>query len=1148
MQKKWLIGIPDRESQKKLWKIMKLTIALLIGFMMTVSAANTYSQKTKLDVNLSNTTIKGLFDFIEQNSEFIFLYRNEDINTSKKVDIELKDASINQILDAALKSEKIVYDVYERQIVIRKVGEPNPTNQQPQKKEITGTVSDKKGISLPGVSVVVNGTTTGTISDGDGKFKIVIPADAKSLTFSFVGMETQEITIGSKSLYNIEMLENTVGLDEVIAIGYGSQRKKDITGSVATIRSEEIVSGGPVDVLSGIEGKLSGVMITSSSGDPSAGVDIAIRGKNSISAGTSPLIVIDGLPYDINTSEIAQASIGSNNSSNPLSQINPADIESVTVLKDASATSIYGSRGANGVIIIETKSGSKGKALISFDSSLGVSNTTRYIPVLNGNEFTEFRRVVDPKGILFFNNGDPNSPMDPYALKQHNWQDEILRSGLQQNYGLSLSGKTDETTYSASFGYLNNDAIIQNNDNQRYTLRVKVDNQRNKKLLIGLNASGTYSIINGATQIGGGNYKNGIIQNLLISTPVELYNPNFDPSNVYISPSSMIDQAYRKSATLNFISDAYVHYAITPELKLIISGGASITGSKDSEFYGKTTSWGVGDNGYSNLNQANAYAINSSIQLHYTKIFREKHNLSAMLATENNLYNFEWFGVTQTNFLDESTGVFDISKGATSKNVGSTRDQTKRVSFFGRVNYIYNEKHILTVNFRADGSDKFGPGKRYGYFPSGAYAWMLINEKFMKNQSLFSNAKLRVSYGLSGNDRIPSYSYLAKLENTYYNGVLGMAPNSQANNDLKWETTYQSNIGIDLGILRNRLTLTADVYQKQTHDMLIPTPTPGQTGYAQQWQNIGRVDNNGFEIQLSSKNIDKKDFKWSTDFNISHNKNKVVNLGLKSFIPVEIPDAFIQEIGRVSIGRALGEAYGYVFNGVYQISDFTWQNGNDVNIPANNRIYTLKTSVVSVEGVNVLPGSFKFKDLSGDGKITLDGDRAPISSSDPKFFGGITNTFQYKNFDLNIFFQGSYGGQIFNESKYRLEGGGMLTFMNVTKDFYYNHWTPENPSNKLGTYADFNRTSLLASSYYVEDGSFLRLKSVSFGYNLNKGALRLLSLKSARISITGNNIYTWTKYSGYDPEINSGNALMSGVDRISYPRARTILFGLNVTF
>ncbi len=505
--------------------------------------------------------------------------------------------------------------------------------------------------------------------------------------------------------------------------------------------------------------------------------------------------------------------------------------------------------------------------------------------------------MIDADGYLFFNNGNPNSPRDPYELTQHNWQDEILRRGFQQNYGVSMSGKSDKTSYSASLGLLDNDAIVKNNNQQRLSMRLKVNHQKNEKLNLGLATSGSYYEINGASQSGGGNALfNGVVQNLVISTPVELYNPTFDPGNSYISPSSMIDDAYRKSATAFINTNATLDYTILEGLRLKLIGGGSFTSSKGSEYYGKNTNWGALDKGYSNLNEARTYSLNGTVQLNYSKYFNENHNLNAMIAAETNVYNYEWFGITKTNFLDESTGVFDISKGSTVKNSSSFRDKNKRVSFFGRATYTFKDKHIFTGTFRADGSDKFGPGNRYGFFPSAAYSWVLINEGFMQNQTVLSNAKIRLSYGVTGNDRIPSYRYLARLGNTYYNGELGMSPTSQENKQLKWETTYQANIGVDLAFVNDAINLTVDLYSKQTHDMLIPTPTAGRTGYREQWQNIGRVDNEGFEIQLSTRNINKRDFKWTTDFNISHNKNTVVDLGLLDFIPVYINGAWIQDV------------------------------------------------------------------------------------------------------------------------------------------------------------------------------------------------------------------------------------------------------------
>lgn len=1129
-------------------KRMKLT--LLFSFLaITTTWANSFSQ-TKLSLNLENATVYKLITTIEDQTDFLFLYQDDVFKKDQRVTIHAKNESLESILKQFEKQAFVSYEVTDYQIILKKkIHKVELMDQQKKAIEITGTVTDKNGDPIPGVNVLEVGTTNGTITDFNGIYSLSIRNENSVLKFSFVGYVSQKVTVGKQKKIDISLVEDTENVDEVVVIGYGTQKKKDVTGSISTIKSDKLLDNSPINVIDGMQGKVAGVFISSASGEPGAGVDITIRGYNSISAGTAPLYVIDGMPYDVNTGEMASASIGNGNTSNPLDILNPEDIESITILKDASATAIYGSRGANGVILITTKNGKLGQSLINFNSTVGFSKVSKKLDVLNGNEFIEYRRDVDPEGYLFYNNRNINDPRDPYALTQHNWQDEILETALQQKYDLSMSGKSEKTAYSLSLGYLDNDAIVKNNNQQRYSVRMKVDHQKSENLRVGLTTAATFQEINGAAHSGGGNgLFNGVVQNLVVSTPVELYNPTFDPSDNYISPSSMIDDAYKKVATTNINTNAFINYTILDGLKLNITGGYIFSSSKGSEFYGKETVWGVMDNGYSHLEERRASTLNGSAQLLYSKYFNSDNKLNAMLGAETNVYNYEWFGITKTNFLDESTGVFDIGKGSIAKASDSFRDNSKRVSFFGRVNYIFKEKHIVTATIRADGSDKFGPGNRFGFFPSAAYSWVLIKEGFMQNQSVLSNAKFRLSYGVTGNDRIPSHRYLARLSNTYYNGELGMAPNSQANEMLKWETTYQSNIGLDLGFLKNAITLTVDVYDKQTHDMLIPTPTPSRTGYSSQWQNIGRVDNKGIELQLSTRNINKKDFKWTTVFNISHNENMVVDLGLVKFIPVTIGGGWIQDIGRVTVGEALGEAYGYVFDGIYQVSDFTWQDGSDPDIPNKDRNYILNDGVVSVAGMNVRPGSHKFLDLNGDNQITLDEDRRPISSSQPLFFGGFGNTFKYKNFDLNVFFEGSYGNEIFNESKYRLEGGITNSYMNVSKDFYYNHWSLDNPSTTYGDYADRNPTAFSASDYYVEDASYLRLRSVSFGYNLPSNVLQNLKISKFRVFVTGNNLYTWTNYSGYDPEVNSGNPLLTGVDRISYPRARTILFGLNVTF
>jgi TonB-linked SusC/RagA family outer membrane protein len=1129
-----------------------ITILLFTAF--AISAINSYSQQTSFTLEVDSASVNRIFHHIEENSNFILLYSEQCVDLERKVNIHIRDQPVDTLLKLILQGTSHAYKIYDRQIVIFNNEASRITSDLTNsidrfQRIVSGNVTAENGEPVPGVSVLLRGSALGTITDIHGNFQIAVPESANTLQFSHVSMKQEVVDLEGRLYLAVVMEKEITSLGEVIAIGYGSQDKKDVTGSISTIKSEVLLNNSPVDILGGMQGKVAGVYISSGSGDPGTGVDITIRGYNSISAGTSPLFVIDGMPYDINTDELAAPTIGNGNASNPLSILNPMDIESISVLKDASASAIYGSRGANGVIIVETRIGKTDKSAIHLSTSFGIAAPSNKLDVLNGNDFIEYRRDVDPDGYLFFENEDPDLPLDPYELAQHDWQNEILNIGFRQTYDLSMSGKTDKTNYYFSLGYLDNEAIVQGNTQKRYTMRMKVDHQISKKLYTGLTLNSTYYELNGVSLSGGGSdLFNGVVQNLVVSTPIEFYNPIFDPGDAYISPAFMLDDSYYKSATVDLHNNVFLNYAIVNGLKLELNGGFGVTSSKGSEFYGKETYWGLIDNGYSSIGEANTYSLNGSAQLHYSKWFKKNHHLKAMIAAETNVYNYEWFGVTNTDFLDESTGVFDISKGSTTKNSGSFRDYSRRVSFFSRLHYMFREKHLLTTTLRVDGSDKFGPGSRYGFFPSVAYSWLMIEEGFMQNQYVFSNFKIRLSYGWSGNDRIPSYSYLARLENSYYNGELGMAASSQANDDLKWESTYQSNLGIDLGFLDNLLALTIDLYYKQTNDMLIPTPIAGRTGYYQQWKNIGRIDNKGIEIQLSTTNICKNDFKWLTDFNISHNENRIVDLGIIDFIPVYITGAWIQDVGRAIVGGSLGAAYGYVFDGIYQVDEFTWQGGSDPSIPHEERVYMLKEGIVSIGDVHVRPGAHKFLDLNGDNEINPDDDRRAISSSQPLFFGGLRNSFQYGNFNLNLFLEVSYGNEIFNESKFRLEGGIINSYMNVSQEFYDKHWSLENPSQTFGNYADMNPTSIFASDYYVEDASYLRINSISLAYNFHFKALEKLNISKARIFLSGNNLYTWTRYSGFDPEVNTGNLLLTGVDRISYPRSRTVLIGIDITF
>lgn len=1022
-----------------------------------------------------------------------------------------------------------------------------------QVRTITGVVVDKSGGEpIPGVNVVVVGTTNGVITDFDGKYEIEVKKGS-ILLFSFVGMTSQQIKVGDNTEINVTMIPDVVALEEVVAIGYGTVKKSDLTGSVSSIGSSEIAESQSTSFLSAMQGRMAGVNISSESGEPGSGINIQIRGAGSFYGSASPLFVIDGVQMDINPGEVATSSMGSMATMDPLSNLNPNDIESIEILKDASATAIFGSRGANGVVIVTTKSGKAGKSTLEYNGYVGISQTTKKLDVLNAEDYLDYQILRGNTGFYMMdtdNDGEYDIERDFSTTPSHNWQDEIFRSAITHSHTLSAGGSNGKSNYSASLGLLSQEGIIKNNDYERYNFRIKVDHEQSDRLSLGFNLNSSLSDQFGVTSNGGGGggSYNGLTQLIIIANPWEVIDPNIDQtSDNYILPLKLVEDSDKSTRFMRLIGSFDATYKITPELAAVGTVGANVSNSKLKEFYPTTTSWGDTWGGKAGVEEIGTISYNTSILLRYNKTFNKKHRVNAMAAFETAHYNYENFRNIVTSFEDESTGVNDISKGASVNNYETSRWETNRISYLSRVNYTYADRYLFTASIRADGSDKFGAGSRWGYFPSGAFAWRVTQEEFMKEIKSISNVKLRLSYGETGNERIPAYSQYAKMENTYYAGndvlMFGMAPSSRANPDLKWETTVQYNAGIDLGFFENRLSITYDYYQKQTNDMLVNTPVSSQSGYSSQWSNLGDIDNKGMELVISSVNIHKKDFSWETSFNISFNKNKVKSIGGAEYIPVTIGGGWLITPGRVIVGEPIGVMYGYVQDGIYQIDDFTWQDDSDPTIPHEDRTYILKEGVTTFSSGNPSPGSIRYKDLDGDDNVDDQNDRTIIGDSNPIHVGGLNNSFRYKNFDLSFLFQWSYGNDVFNAGKLRLNG--YQTYMNVTNDYYNNFWTPDRPSNE---YPGVGKLDGLISDYFVEDASYLRFKTVSIGYTLPNRFLRGTGLSGVKIYATGNNLYTWTNYSGFDPEVQSNNSLLRGYERTSYPRSRTITLGVNVKF
>ena len=1015
---------------------------------------------------------------------------------------------------------------------------------------VRGTVKDSKG-PVRGVSVQAKGSPITTSTDTGGNYTIKVPSMRSTLVFSAIGYGAVEQPVTSSRVVNVLLSERATSLNDIVVVGYGTQKKGDLTGSVSSIKGADLQQSKAISFMEGMQGRAAGVQVTSTSGEPGAAVSINIRGANSFNSGTQPLYVIDGVQMDVNNGEVASSGFGSTSLSNPLASINPADIASIEVLKDASATAIFGSRGANGVVIVTTKSGSANISSLEVNSFVGIGRANKKFHMLGGQDYADYRYFTNPLDASFAvdTNGDgkPDKVRDMTGLPSHDWQKEGMRDALSQIYNVNYSGGNARTTFATSAGYMNQQGLIKNNSYERYNLSLKINHTATNRLKIGTSINASQAIGHGPASNGGNsvpNY-NGLVQYFLLSKPVlvpDAGDLSQDPDGAsFGSPIDFLNFSYKQSPFFRLIADLTADYRIINGLNLNVRGGGILTTSKNKEFYPSNTSWGFAGNGVAILNTSNTSNWYQTSTLTFTRRIKD-HAFTLLGGFELNGYTGETFSMQGQGFDIQSINAVDnIATAKILSQIPTTNKYNyNRVSQFGRVNYSWKDRYLLTATLRRDGSSKFGQDHKYAWFPSAALAWRLSNESFMLRQNVFSDIKLRGSFGVTGNDRIPPYQSLATTANTFYSGssgsaTLGISPNSFANPGLKWETTYQYDGGVDVTLLKDRVNFTADLYLKQTKDLLIQADVSGQTGYLKQWQNLGQVDNKGLELALNTINLRLRNFTWSSNFNISFNRNKVRSLGSVGYIPVNITGSTISAVGRVIKGQPIGTAYGYVFDGIYQLSDFDLVGGS----------YVLKKGVTSILGRTAKPGDFKYKDLNGDGVVDNTHDYKIISNSNPLHYGGFTNNFQYKNFELNVLLQWSYGNDILNIGRYRYEAGGGY-FANLTEDYWNNAWTPGNPTNKYAAVMGQGKTDI--SSYYVEDGSYLRLKNVTLSYTLNPSFLKRAGIAGCRFYVTGENLYTWTKYSGFDPEIASYSPLLPGIDNISYPRARTYTLGLNVKF
>lgn len=1044
---------------------------------------------------------------------------------------------------------------------------------------VTGKVTDSSGEPVIGAAVFYDGlTNVNATTDFQGRYSIkAIPG--KDLVFSCIGLKNKTVTVSGPAKTDVVLESDNIFLDDAVVIGYGEQQRQDLTGSVASVKADELRKSSELDVLGSLRGLVAGLNISSHSGEPGAGYSITIRGNNSINASSKPLIVIDGMQMDINSDESATSSM-SLSGSDPLSFLNPVDIQSIEVLKDASATAIYGARGANGVILITTKSGTAnaGKTAVTFDASFNVTTRARDLDMLDGQEWINYRFERGDSDYWYFGkdtDGDgvedtPKTIAD-YGREAVNWRDLMFRNAFSQQYNVSVRTSVGKgTNILTSLGYLDQQGLIVNNGYTKLTAKIKVDHEINSKVKVGVNANYARTKSTGAATSSGGSFSGyGMTQMIYLEKPIERFEDPADANSSYTAFTSIYDciseESSRRGISDRLVGNAWLDWNIIKGLKLRIYASGSMSAATNNEFYSAKTRWGRSNNGVAMSSNSNSYGINANATLTYKHTWKKKHNFDAMIGGELSDYGFMSYSQEAVDFEEDALGDMSMAMG-TIKNPVQVKNSNSRLSAFGRVNYNFDWRYYITLNFRADASSKFSKESRVGYFPSVSAAWRISNEPWMKEakSKALDNLKLRFSAGLSGNDRISNYAYMSYMDKIYYssgNGSqqLGTAEFTLGNEKLKWETTYQYDLGFDMTLFKGRVDLVLDAYYKDTRDMLFMATLPSQMGFTSQWQNIGRVSNKGVELTLNTINVRKREFSWSTTLTFSLNRNRVVSLGegIKTKPNNVAKGAFKDEPTLLMVDQPIGVIYGYEWDGNYQLSDFDIYYRN-TNTPVDAAFvnsdnyddfdFILKKGVTSINGVDPKPGDRKLKDLSGDNVVNASDDKTIIGNCLPDFTYGIGNTFAWKGLSLYVFFDGVQGKDILNEFKYSTVSGGVATYNNITRDAYYNAWRPENGSNKHARLINQSACQESLSTYFVEDGSFIKLRTLSLSYNLPPKVCRPIHFEGLKLSFTVNNVYTWTKYTGLDPDITSSNPTFPGMDRMAYPTGRTYSFGIIANF
>ena len=1044
---------------------------------------------------------------------------------------------------------------------------------------VTGKVIDSEGYEVIGGSVTIKGAAgVGTVTDVNGNYSLKVNDASKDvLVFSYVGMTSQEVKVDGRSVIDVTLKADAVMLEEVVAIGYATVKRKDLTGSVASVNSKELSKVPTSDITQALAGRMAGVQVMQSEGAPGASISIRVRGGISITQSNEPLYIIDGFP-----------------SEDGMSTLDPAEIETIDILKDASATAIYGARGANGVVVITTKSGGKeGKATVTFDSYVGFKKVAKKLDVLSTREFAlldyerryysaftaknstqeDLDKAVANFEALYGKYADIDAN---YANRAGiDWQDQTLgRTALTQNYRVGVSGGTDKLNYNLAYSYYDEEGAMVYSGNKKHNISFNMNHKLNDRLSITARISYDQMKIYGMGTSEGGDRFNKM-QHILQYRPMVGINGTDDlllgdEDPLLVDDTGNVMQNPLLSAAEETKDREYRTFQANGGFTLKLIKGLSFRNTTGMRYQTRRNDTFYGDKSIT----AKRSSINGSIQNIENSSFQTSnvlnynwagkgHDITAMLGQE---YVNRWnrsFSAAAANFPNDDIGLGDLSLGLPTAVSSSEYYDDKLLSFFASFNYGFKDKYLFTASFRADGSSKFGKNNKWGYFPAFSAAWRLGEEEFIKNLNIFSDLKVRLGYGMAGNNRIDSYVSLPMLTSvTYPNGDStqpGYVSKQIPNPNLKWEANKTFNFGLDFGFFNQRLTISPEFYINRSSNLLLNAKLPTSSGYDSMVINAGETENKGIDLTINSTNIMTKDFTWNTAVTLSHNKNSVKKLTGEDVQLWEASFGYNQNTHIIGVNQPLGQMYGYVTDGLYQVSDFDYDEAT--------KTYTLKDGVpYSGKKTDVKPGMWKFKNVDGseDNKIT-ENDKTVIGNAYPKFYGGINNTFTYKDFDLSIFLTYSFGNDVFNATKLTntktaLQNKNVLDIANSS-----NRWVVVNKKGELITdpqeMADINKGKTVAAvydneigdtyihSWAVEDGSYLKLSNITLGYTFPRKMLSKIGISKLRLYATGSNLLTWTKYTGFDPEVSTmGSGLTPGVDFGAYPKSRSFVFGINLAF